>query len=90
MVSSVIVNLNFTGTTCLPAGGFKDLSGAGQQNSGPISRKFKIRQIDASFVLPRSHTCFNVLDMPNYKSKAELVLNLDRALEYGAVGFGAE
>jgi len=79
-----------TGTTCLPAGGFKDLTGAGQHNSGPIPRKFKIRQLDESFVLPRAHTCFNVLDMPAYKSKADLELNLNRSLEYGAVGFGTE
>jgi len=79
-----------TGTTCLPAGGFKDLSGAGQHNSGAITRKFKIRQLDASFVLPRSHTCFNVLDIPAYKSKAELDKNLDIALYMGAVGFGVE
>jgi len=79
-----------TGTTCLPAGGFKDLTGAGQHNSGPIIRKFKIRQLDASFVLPRSHTCFNVLDMPSYKTKAELEKNMEIALTMGAVGFGTE
>lgn len=79
-----------TGTTCLPAGGFKDLSGAGAHNSGPIVRKFKIRQLDASFVLPRSHTCFNVLDIPNYKTKAELEKNMEIALTMGAVGFGTE
>jgi len=79
-----------TGTTCLPAGGFKDLTGAGQHNIGVIPRKFKIRQLDQSFVLPRSHTCFNVLDLPEYKKKADLEKNLEIAITMGSVGFGIE
>jgi len=75
-----------TGTSGVPSGGFSVLQG----NDGDI-RKFCINGIALSGSLyPRSHTCFNRIDLPLYKTKKDLHDNLKMALECEAVGFGIE
>lgn len=52
-----------TGTSRVPSEGFKGLQGF----NGP--QKFNIHKDFESKHLPRAHTCFNQLDLPNYESK---------------------
>uniref|UniRef100_A0A673SLP1 HECT-type E3 ubiquitin transferase n=1 Tax=Suricata suricatta TaxID=37032 RepID=A0A673SLP1_SURSU len=51
-----------TGTCRLPLGGVAELMGS----NGP--QKFCIEKAGKDIWLPRSHTCFNRLDLPPYKS----------------------
>lgn len=51
-----------TGTARIPVNGFKDLHGS----DGP--RKFTIEKTGQINALPKSHTCFNRLDLPPYKN----------------------
>ena len=37
--------------------------------------------------LPQAHTCFNTLDLPDYKTEADLRAKLGIALREGAEGF---
>lgn len=69
-----------TGTSRIPVNGFKDLQGS----DGP--RRFTIEKIGESENLPKSHTCFNRIDIPQYKSYAILVQKLSMAVEE-TVGF---
>ncbi|XP_008319334.1 itchy E3 ubiquitin protein ligase a isoform X2 [Cynoglossus semilaevis] len=72
-----------TGTCRLPVGGFADLMGS----NGP--QKFCIEKVGKENWLPRSHTCFNRLDMPPYKSYEQLKEKLLFAIEE-TEGFGQE
>jgi len=68
-----------TGTSRLPAGGFKDMV-----------PRFKI-QVTQEPVdhLPNSHTCFNMICLPEYATKQELADKLTMALAAGSdAGFG--
>ncbi|XP_060794939.1 probable E3 ubiquitin-protein ligase HECTD2 isoform X2 [Neoarius graeffei] len=66
-----------TGSDRVPVGGMADLN-------------FKISKIDVSTDwLPVSHTCFNQICLPPYKSKKELRLKLTIAIS-NAEGFGLE
>jgi len=57
-----------TGTSRVPIGGFKQLQGVDGQ-----VRRFTIRSLQVNeHEYPRSHTCFNRLDLPMYASKAHL------------------
>jgi hypothetical protein len=38
--------------------------------------------------LPRAHTCFNQLDLPNYPTKEILIEKLTIAITEGKEGFG--
>jgi len=78
-----------TGSSQLPAGGFKCLMGASQGNGPPIIRRFRIRKL-AGHELPRAHTCFNVLDLPPYKKKAQVIKCMNIAVDLGSLGFGME
>jgi len=78
-----------TGSSQLPAGGFKCLMGASQGNGPPIIRRFRIRKLPGH-ELPRAHTCFNVLDFPPYKKKAQVLKAMDIAVDLGSLGFGME
>uniref|UniRef100_H3BIG6 E3 ubiquitin-protein ligase n=1 Tax=Latimeria chalumnae TaxID=7897 RepID=H3BIG6_LATCH len=76
--------LQFVTATCrLPVGGFSDLMGS----NGP--QKFCIEKVGKENWLPRSHTCFNRLDLPPYKSYEQLKEKLLFAIEE-TEGFGQE
>lgn len=72
-----------TGTSRVPMNGFKELYGS----SGP--QPFTIEKWGSPSNLPRSHTCFNRLDLPPYESYQELKDKLIKAIEgsgsYGGV-----
>src|ERR1700761_4239879 len=72
-----------TGTSRIPVNGFKDLQGS----DGP--RRFTIEKAGEVNALPKSHTCFNRLDLPPYKSFDALQQKLLWAVEE-TVGFGQE
>ncbi|NXB89652.1 ITCH ligase, partial [Vidua chalybeata] len=72
-----------TGTCRLPVGGFADLMGI----NGP--QKFCIEKVGKENWLPRSHTCFNRLDLPPYKNYEQLKEKLLFAIEE-TEGFGQE
>ncbi|XP_043562637.1 NEDD4-like E3 ubiquitin-protein ligase WWP2 isoform X2 [Chiloscyllium plagiosum] len=72
-----------TGTCRLPVGGFTELIGS----NGP--QKFCIDKVGKDSWLPRSHTCFNRLDLPPYKSYDQLKEKLLYAIEE-TEGFGQE
>ena len=64
-----------TGTSSVPVNGFKDLQGS----DGP--RRFTIVKSGDPSGLPRSHTCFNRLDLPPYEDYATLERKLRFAIE---------
>jgi len=72
-----------TGTSRIPVNGFKDLQGS----DGP--RRFTIEKAGEVNNLPKSHTCFNRLDLPPYKSLEALQTKLTMAVEE-TMGFGQE
>ena len=72
-----------TGTSRIPVNGFKDLQGS----DGP--RRFTIDNSGEEGQLPKSHTCFNRLDLPPYKTYEALNAKLLWAVEE-TVGFGQE
>uniref|UniRef100_A0A4W3J1T1 E3 ubiquitin-protein ligase n=1 Tax=Callorhinchus milii TaxID=7868 RepID=A0A4W3J1T1_CALMI len=74
-----------TGTCRLPVGGFAEL--IGEKYNGP--QKFCIDKVGKDTWLPRSHTCFNRLDLPPYKSYDQLKEKLLFAIEE-TEGFGQE
>lgn len=72
-----------TGTSRIPVNGFKDLQGS----DGP--RRFTIEKAGEVGQLPKSHTCFNRIDLPPYKSYEALEQKLTIAVEE-TLGFGQE
>ncbi|KAM0753986.1 HECT-domain-containing protein [Meredithblackwellia eburnea MCA 4105] len=72
-----------TGTSRTPVNGFRDLQGS----DGP--RKFTIEKAGAIGALPKTHTCFNRLDLPPYESRDALEHKLTFAMEETA-GFAQE
>ena len=64
-----------TGTSRVPVNGFKDLQGS----DGP--RRFTIEKSGDPAGLPRSHTCFNRLDLPPYTDYESLETKLIYAIE---------
>lgn len=64
-----------TGTCRVPVGGFGELMGS------VGSQKFCIEKVGRHNWLPRSHTCFNRLDLPPYKSYEQLAEKLSYALD---------
>ena len=72
-----------TGTSSVPFEGFKALKGS----SGP--KRFNIEMWGEPASLPRSHTCFNRLDLPPYPTQDDLYDKLVIAIEEGAT-FGIE
>ncbi|BGO89339.1 hypothetical protein NBRC10512_001746 [Rhodotorula toruloides] len=75
-----------TGTSRTPPNGFRDLQGS----DGP--RRFTIEKAvgGGKGALPKSHTCFNRIDLPPYESLEILESKLLFALEEGASGFHVE
>jgi len=75
-----------TGTSGVPTRGFSVLQG----NDGNI-KKFAIHGVNrTSYAFPRSHTCFNRIDLPNYSTKKELYEKLKAAITMSSVGFDME
>ncbi|VDD74916.1 unnamed protein product [Mesocestoides corti] len=72
-----------TGTCHLPLGGFAELMGSNGR------QLFCIEKTGTEAWLPRSHTCFNRLDLPPYTSYAQLQEKLLLAIEE-TEGFGQE
>merc|ERR1711939_901611 len=72
-----------TGTSKVPVNGFKDLQGS----DGP--RRFTIEKSGEISQLPKSHTCFNRLDLPPYPTYEQLESRLAFAIEE-TLGFGQE
>ncbi|KAI9691308.1 MAG: hypothetical protein M1820_009771 [Bogoriella megaspora] len=72
-----------TGTSRIPVNGFKDLQGS----DGP--RRFTIERSGETRQLPKSHTCFNRLDLPPYENLNDLKDKLTIAVEE-TMGFGQE
>lgn len=64
-----------TGTSRVPMNGFAELQGS----NGP--QKFCIKKLGKPESLPRSHTCFNRIDLPPYRSYHELKEKLRLAVE---------
>lgn len=76
--------LQFVCGTCrVPVGGFAELMGSNG------AQRFCIEKVGKETWLPRSHTCFNRLDLPPYKSYEQLVEKLTYAIEE-TEGFGQE
>ena len=76
--------LQFVCGTCrVPVGGFAELMGSNG------AQRFCIEKVGKETWLPRSHTCFNRLDLPPYKSYDQLVEKLNYAIEE-TEGFGQE
>ncbi|KND02049.1 NEDD4 family E3 ubiquitin-protein ligase [Spizellomyces punctatus DAOM BR117] len=69
-----------TGTSRIPVNGFKDLQGS----DGP--RRFTIEKAGEGEQLPKSHTCFNRLDLPPYRGMDILEKKLTMAIEE-TIGF---
>lgn len=65
-----------TGTSRVPVNGFKDLQGS----DGP--RRFTIDKSGDPSQLPRSHTCFNRIELPPYEDYESLERKLTYAIEY--------
>lgn len=74
-----------TGTSGVPIQGFGYLQG----NDGNV-RKFTLHGDKNVKVFPRAHTCFNRIDMPIYKTKAEIQKYLTMAISMESTGFGIE
>ncbi|KAJ1927635.1 hypothetical protein IWQ60_002738 [Tieghemiomyces parasiticus] len=72
-----------TGTSRIPVNGFRDLQGS----DGP--RRFTIEKSGETTQLPKSHTCFNRVDLPPYPDYDTLAAKLTLAVEE-TVGFGQE
>ncbi|KAH8117461.1 HECT-domain-containing protein [Phellopilus nigrolimitatus] len=72
-----------TGTSRIPVNGFKDLQGS----DGP--RRFTIEKSGDPSQLPKSHTCFNRIDLPPYTDYEIMEQKLTLAVEE-TVGFGQE
>ncbi|XP_078316680.1 E3 ubiquitin-protein ligase SMURF2-like [Crassostrea virginica] len=76
-----------TGSSRVPLQGFKALQGS-TGNAGP--RLFTIHQVDANTDnLPKAHTCFNRIDIPQYENYEKLYSKLSCAVEE-TCGFAVE
>eukprot|EP00617_Octactis_speculum_P008634 CAMPEP_0185796510 /NCGR_PEP_ID=MMETSP1174-20130828/161123_1 /TAXON_ID=35687 /ORGANISM="Dictyocha speculum, Strain CCMP1381" /LENGTH=456 /DNA_ID=CAMNT_0028491883 /DNA_START=671 /DNA_END=2041 /DNA_ORIENTATION=+ len=79
-----------TGSSRVPAQGFKSL----QRNDGKYQR-FTLENTagheeNNTLWLPQSHTCFNRLDLPTYKKRADLKDALVLVLEMDVTGFSMD
>lgn len=72
-----------TGTSKVPLDGFKMLAGVNGTSKFSIHKDF-----GSDDRLPQSHTCFNQLDLPSYKSYEDLKRALLIAINEGHEGFG--
>ncbi|CAL8102741.1 unnamed protein product [Orchesella dallaii] len=76
-----------TGSSRVPIQGFKNLQGS---TGAGTPRLFTIHLVEAPTTnLPKSHTCFNRIDIPNYESKEKFYEKLTKAVEE-TCGFSVE
>eukprot|EP01038_Epipyxis_sp_PR26KG_P005357 gene5357-7431_t len=73
-----------TGTSKVPLGGFANLQGMRGNQRFSVHKAYGAE----AGLLPTAHTCFNQLDLPSYKSAAELKEKLLTAINEGSEGFG--
>jgi len=73
-----------TGNSQVPVTGFKDLQGSGK------IQHFKLKKIGTDNDLPKSHTCFNRIDLPPYTSLTIMRQKLLLAISEGMGGFSME
>jgi len=73
-----------TGNSQVPVTGFKDLQGSGK------IQHFKLKKMGEEKDLPKSHTCFNRIDLPPYTSYTKLKQKLLLAISEGMGGFSME
>ncbi|CAJ0562339.1 unnamed protein product, partial [Mesorhabditis spiculigera] len=73
-----------TGTSRVPMNGFRELYGS----NGP--QKFTVERWGSPDMLPRSHTCFNRIDLPPYASFADLKQKLIVAIENSEIFSGVD
>lgn len=71
-----------TGTSKIPLEGFAAIQGM----NGP--QRISIHKDSHTSQLPKSHTCFNQLDLPCYPDKETMEKKLKVALAWGSEGFG--
>ena len=71
-----------TGTSKVPLEGFANLQGMRGTQIFNIHRAFGENN------LPSAHTCFNQLDLPQYKDEKTLKMKLMTAINEGSEGFG--
>jgi E3 ubiquitin-protein ligase HUWE1 len=71
-----------TGTSKIPVEGFSQIVGMNG------IQRISIHRDPCEHQLPKSHTCFNQLDLPNYASKEILKTKLGICLAWGSEGFG--
>jgi E3 ubiquitin-protein ligase NEDD4 len=75
-----------TGTSGVPSRGFSVLQGV----DGDV-KKFTIHGVDVEkYPYPRAHTCFNRIDLPNYRTKEDLKSRLTQAITLCGIGFDME
>lgn len=75
-----------TGTSGVPLRGFAYLQGI----DGNV-KKFTIQGVDNKlYYYPKSHTCFNRIDLPDYESKKDLHEKLKLAITTSSFGFDIE
>lgn len=74
-----------TGTSGVPIQGFGYLQG----NDGAI-RRFTLHGDKNTKTFPRAHTCFNRIDLPIYKTKADMQKYMTMAISMESTGFGIE
>lgn len=71
-----------TGTSKIPLEGFSQIQGMNGVQKISIHKDCHINQ------LPRSHTCFNQLDLPAYENKEVMREKMRVAITWGSAGFG--
>ena len=75
-----------TGTDRVPVGGFQNL-----KTTRGEPAKFTLEPFPYSrAALPRAHTCFNRMDLPLYRSKAEMKRSIVEVIKNHTFGFGLE
>lgn len=76
-----------TGSSRVPIQGFKNLQGS---TGAGTPRLFTIHLVEApTSNLPKAHTCFNRIDIPNYETKEKFYEKLTKAVEE-TCGFSVE
>jgi len=73
-----------TGNSQIPITGFKDLQGSGK------IQPFKLKKSGLPTDLPKSHTCFNRIDLPPYTSFTQMKQKLLLAISEGIGDFTVE